>query len=47
MVMGDNKIDDYKKCRQTTDNFDRHATRAIWGIAPCPMKHNRGFMQSH
>ncbi len=27
MVMGNNGIDDYKKCRQIDDSFDRYATR--------------------
>jgi hypothetical protein len=29
MVMGNNGIDDYKKCRQINDDFDCHAARAI------------------
>jgi hypothetical protein len=47
MVMGNNRINDYKKCRQVDDDFDRHATGAIWRIAHCPMECIHGFMQSH
>jgi hypothetical protein len=47
MVMGDNGIDDYKKCRQINDNFDCHASRAIQRDGHCPMERIRGFMQSH
>jgi hypothetical protein len=28
MVMGDNRINDYEKCRQMDNNFDPHAARA-------------------
>jgi hypothetical protein len=45
--MGNNGIDDYKKCRQIDDNFNRHATGAIWRDAHRLMKHIRVFMQSH
>jgi hypothetical protein len=44
MVMGDNEIDDYKKCRQTDDDFDPHAARAIQHNAHCLMECIRGFM---
>jgi hypothetical protein len=47
MVMGDNGINDYKKCRQINDNFDPHATGAIRRDAHRPMEHICGFMQSH
>ncbi len=47
MVMGDNGIDDYKKCRQIDDDFDRHAAGGIWRDAHPPMECIRGFMQSH
>jgi hypothetical protein len=47
MVMGDNKIDDYKKCRQIDDNFDPHVARAIRRNVHRPMEHIPGFMQSH
>jgi hypothetical protein len=47
MVMGDNGIDDDKKCRQIDDDIDRHATGAIQRDAHRPMERIRGFMQSH
>ncbi len=47
MVMCDNGIDDYKKCRQIDDDFDRHAARAIRRDAHLPMERIRGFMRSH
>jgi hypothetical protein len=46
MVMGNNAIDDFKKCRQIDNNFNRHATRAIRRHAHFPMERIRGFMQS-
>ncbi len=42
--MGENGIDDYKKCGQIDDNFDRHAAGAIRRNAHCPMERIRGFM---
>jgi hypothetical protein len=45
--MGDNGIDDYKKCRQIDDDFDRNAARAIRRDAHRPMERILGFMQSH
>jgi hypothetical protein len=47
MVMGNNEIDDYKKCRQIDNDFDPHAAGAIRRNAHCPMERIRGFMQSH
>jgi hypothetical protein len=47
MVMGDNGINDYKKCRQIDDDFDYHATGAIRRDAHHPMERIRGFMQSY
>jgi hypothetical protein len=47
MVMGDNKINGNKKCRQIDDNFDPHATGAIRGNAHYWMECIRGLMQSH
>jgi hypothetical protein len=47
MVMGDNGIDDYKKCRQINDDFDCHAAKAIWHDAHRPMERISGFMQSN
>ena len=47
MVVGDNRIVDYKKCRQIDNDFDRHAAGAIRRDAHRPMERIRGFMQSH
>ncbi len=47
MVMGNNGINNYKKCRQIDDNFDRRSAGAIRRDAYCPMERIRGFMQSH
>jgi hypothetical protein len=47
MVMGDNGIKDYKKCRKIDDNFDPHAAGAIRRDAHRPIECIRGFMQSH
>jgi hypothetical protein len=45
--MGDNGIDNYKKCRQIDDDFDPHAAGAIRRYAHRPMERIRGFMRSH
>ncbi len=45
MVMGDNGINDYKKCRQIDNNFNCHAAGAIWRDAHCLMERIRGFMR--
>ncbi len=45
--MGDNGIDDHKKCRQIDDDFDHHAAGAMQRNAHCLMERIRGFMQSH
>jgi hypothetical protein len=47
MVMGDDEINNYKKCRQIDDNFDPHAARAIRRDAYCPMEHIHAVMQSY
>jgi hypothetical protein len=47
MVMGNNRINDYEKCRQIADNFDPHAAGAIQCNVHRPMEHIHGFMQSH
>ncbi len=47
MVMGDKGIDDYKKCRQSDDDYDLHAAGVIRRDAHCPMEHIRGFIGSH
>ncbi len=45
--MGDNEINNYKKCRQIDNNFDPHAVRAIRRNAHRPMERIHDFMQSH
>ncbi len=47
MVMGDNGIYNYKKCRQINNNVDCHAAGAIQQDVHRPMERIRGFMQSH
>ncbi len=47
MVMGNNGINDDKKCRQIDNDIDRHATGAIGHNAHRPMECICGFMQSH
>ncbi len=47
MVMGNNGINDYKKCRQINNGFNRHAVGAIRHDVHCLMEHICGFMQSH
>jgi hypothetical protein len=43
MVMGDNKIDDTKKCRKIAGNFDHRGDASVQSGAHCPMKHIKGF----
>ena len=45
--MGDKGINDYEKCRQINNNFDRHAAGAMRRDAHRPMERIHGFMQSH
>jgi hypothetical protein len=47
MVMGDNGIDNYKRCRQIDDDFDPHAAGAIRRNAHHLMERIHGLMQSH
>ncbi len=47
MVMGDNGINDDKKCRQIDEDIDRHAAGAIRRNAHLPMERIRGFMRNH
>jgi hypothetical protein len=44
MVMGDNGINDYIKCRQTDDDFNRHTAMAIWRDVHRLMERICGFM---
>ncbi len=43
MFMGDNGIDDYKKCRQIDVDFNPHAAGAIWHDAHRQMECIRAF----
>jgi hypothetical protein len=47
MVMGDNTINNSKKCRKITGNFDHHGDAAVCFGAHCPMEHNKGFTKNH
>jgi hypothetical protein len=45
--MGNNKIDDAKKCREIAGNFDHCGDALVQNGAHCPMKHIKGFTRSH
>ncbi len=47
MVMGDNGINNHKKCRLIDDNFNHHAAGAIRRDVHRRMERILGFMQSH
>ena len=47
MVVGDNWINDNKKCRETAGDFDHHADAAVQCRAHFPMEHILGFTRSH
>jgi hypothetical protein len=47
MVMGNNRINDLKKCRQINNDFYPHAAGAIRQDAHRLMERICGFMQSH
>ncbi len=46
-VVGDNKIDDDKKCKESAGDFDHHADAAVQCRAHCLMEHIPGFTRSH
>ncbi len=46
-IMGNNKIDNAKKCRKFTGNFDHHGDALVQSRAHHPMKHIKGFTRSH
>jgi hypothetical protein len=46
MVVGDNGIDNNKKCRESAGYFDHHADAAVQCGAHCPMEHIPGFTRS-
>jgi hypothetical protein len=46
-VVGDNGIDDDKKCRESAGDFDHHADAAVQCRAHRPMEHIPGFTRSY
>jgi hypothetical protein len=46
-VVGDNKIDDDKKCWESAGDFDHHADATVRCGAHRPMEHIPGFTRSH
>ncbi len=46
-VVGDNGIDDNKKCRKSAGDFDHHADAVGQCRAHCPMEHIPGFTRNH
>ncbi len=42
-VMGNNKIDDAKKCRKIAGNFNCHGDAVVQCRAHCPIEHIQGF----
>jgi hypothetical protein len=46
-VMGDNKIDDAKRCRKIAGNFDHQGDASVQSGAHRPMNHIKGFTRSH
>jgi hypothetical protein len=47
MVVGNNGINDNKKCRERAGDFDHHVDAAVQCGAHCPMEHILGFTRSH
>jgi hypothetical protein len=47
MVVGDNRINDNEKCRESAGDFDHHADAAVQHKAHRPMEHIPGFTRSH
>jgi hypothetical protein len=45
-LMGDNKINDAKRCRKIAGSFDHHGDVLVQSGAHCPMKHIKGFKRS-
>jgi hypothetical protein len=46
-VMGDNKIDNAKRCMKIAGNFDHHGDALVQSGAHRSMKHIKGFTRSH
>jgi hypothetical protein len=47
MLMGDNKINDEKKCRKIAGNFDHHGDVMVQSRVHHPIEHINGFTRSH
>jgi hypothetical protein len=47
MVMGDNKINNAKRCRKIAGNFYHHGDALVQSRTHTPMKHIKGFTRSH
>ncbi len=47
MVVGNNGIDDDKKCRESAGDFDHHADAAVRCGGRRPMEHIPAFTRSH
>ncbi len=46
-VVGNNRINDDKKCRESAGDFDHHADAAVQCRVHCLMEHIPGFTRSH
>jgi hypothetical protein len=47
MVVGDNGINNNKKCWESAGDFNHHADAAVQCRAHHPMEHIPGFIRSH
>jgi hypothetical protein len=47
MVVGNNGINNNKKCRESAGDFDHHVDAAVQCGARCPMEHISGFTRSN
>jgi hypothetical protein len=47
MIVGTIKINNHKKCKQITCDFDHHVDVVIQFGAHCTMEHIQGFSRSH
>jgi hypothetical protein len=47
MVVGDNRIDNEKKCGETAGDFDHQVDAAAQCGVHCPIEHIPGFTRSH
>jgi hypothetical protein len=46
-VMGNNKIDNSKRCRKIAGNFDHHGDESVQSGVHRPIKHIKGFTRNH